>query len=743
MARTSAAKTYSTFVAGLMTEATPLNYPANTVLDTLNCVFEREGNIKRRLGVDYEASATLTSKTIAEATWQTKGVGVSKWTNVAGDGNLNYLVIQVDTLLYYVDMSGSSLSSGLKSFTTNLASFAAPAATDIGSDLVSVDSGKGFLYVTGKKIKPFYVSYSASGDSITNTEIGIQIRDFDGLDDGLAIDEEPTSLSTAHSYNLKNQGWISPGASIADPVTTYHSAVSKYPANNKQWWTAKNTSGDLDSTLLTKFFTGNTLAPRGHFVFDPFNKDYDSVSGLSGIASVTVTNRPQAVQFFAGRAFFGGPTQSDLSSHIFFSQIIEDETKIGKCYQEADPTSEDISDLIDTDGGVIVIPEMGNCLALKATGSSLLVFGDNGVWEITGSAGQGFSATDYAVSNITSVGLIGPRSVVDVEGVPMWWSAEGIYTIGRNDVTDRIEATSLTKNTIQKTYNDIDSVAKLYCQGAYDAAQGTVTWVYSDGATTNYRFKFNNVLVLDVNTGAIYLHKIGTLTSNSPYVAGIFSLPALTTVTQTENVIQASSGNTVIRQSDSEVVVADITNVSAGEIQTKFFTPVPVSTNSEWTYSLFNNNNYKDWISKDSTGVDYTSFFDTGYLVEGDVMNKKQSPYIYVYSKRTETGYISDGSGGFTIQNDSSCFMQARWQFADNSNSSRFGRTQQIYRRGHGTYNDTANGNLDFDDGFPVVVTRNKIRGGGQSLHLRFSSESGKDFNLFGWAVVYSTTTQP
>lgn len=73
MARNSAAKTYSTFVAGLMTEATPLNYPENTVLETLNCVFEREGNIRRRLGMDYEASSSLTSKTTAEATWQTQG----------------------------------------------------------------------------------------------------------------------------------------------------------------------------------------------------------------------------------------------------------------------------------------------------------------------------------------------------------------------------------------------------------------------------------------------------------------------------------------------------------------------------------------------------------------------------------------------------------------------------------------------------------------------------------------------
>ena len=742
MSRTSAAKTYSTFVAGLMTEATPLNYPENTVLDTLNCVFEREGNIRRRLGVDYEASAVLTNKSTAEATWKTQGIGVFEWHNVGGDGNLNFLVIQVNTLLYYVDMAGSSLSAGLKSFTTNLASFAAPAASDIGSDLVSTDAGKGFLYVTGKKVKPFYVSYSASGDSITNTEIGIQIRDFDGVDDNLDIDEEPTSLSTAHSYNLKNQGWVSPGASIADPVTTYHSAVSKYPGNNKQWWTTKNTSGDLDSALLTKLFTGNTLAPRGHFIIDPFNKDYDTVSGLSGLTSVTTTNRPQSVQFFAGRAFFGGPVQSDLSGHVFFSQIIEDENKIGRCYQEADPTSEEISDLIDTDGGVVVIPEMGNCLALETTGSSLLVFGDNGVWEITGSAGQGFSPTDYSVSNITSVGLIGPRSIVDVEGTPMWWSAEGIYTIGRNQVTDRIEAKSMTEFTIQTTYSAIDPIAKLYCQGAYDKAKQTVTWCYSDGADTNYRFKFTNLLVLNVNTGAMFTHKIGALESASPYIAGIFTLPALSTVTQTETVIKASSGDTVIRNSDGQTVVAEETLTQAGTVQTKFFTPVPVSTNSEWTYSLFNNNNFSDWITKDGTGVTFTSFFDTGYLTEGDVMNTKQAPYIYVYSKRTETGYISDGSGGFDLQDASSCQLQARWQWADNSNSSRFGRTQQVYKR-RITYDDTANGNLDFDDGFPVVVSRLRIRGGGQAVHFRYTSEASKDFNLFGWAVVYSATTQP
>ena len=742
MARTSAAKTYSTFVAGLVTEATPLNFPENAVLKTLNCVFHKEGNIQRRLGIDYEAGSSLTSKTIAEATFQTQAVGGFKWHNVGGDGNLNFLVVQIDTLLYYVDMSQTALSDGLKSFTTNLASFAAPAATDIGSDLISVAAGKGYLFITGKKIKPFYVAYSSSGDSITNTEIGLQIRDFDGVDDSLEIDEEINTLSTTHSYNLKNQGWVTPGGTVADPVTTYFAAIAKYPANNKQWWTTKDATGNLDSTLLTKYFTGNTLAPRGHYLLDPFNKDRDTASGLSGIATETTTNRPQSVAFFAGRAVYGGPIESALSGHIFFSQIVEDETKIGRCYQDADPTSEDISDLIDTDGGVIVIPDMGNNLAMKVTGSSLLVFADIGVWEITGSAGQGFSPTDYSVSKVTSIGIIGPRTVVDVEGAPLWWSDHGIYTIGRNEVTDRIEAKSLTDQTIQSDYDNIDSVAKLYAQGAYDPTQHEVTWLHSTGADTNYRFKFTKALVFNIHAASFTPFTFGELVSNSPYTVGVFDLPALSTVTQTETMIEASSGSTMIEASSGLTMVSEETITAAGNIQTKFLTIVPGVAVSEWTYSLFNNNSFVDWETNDGTGIDFSSYFDTGYLTEGDVMNKKRAPYIYVYSKRTETGYVSDGAGGYDLQHQSGCLMQARWQWSDNSNSSRFGRTQQVYRRAK-TYDDTGNGNLDFDDGFPVVVTRLRVRGGGQSLHLRFQSQAGKDFDLYGWAVVYSATTQP
>ena len=735
MARTAAAKTYSNFVAGLITEATPLNFPENGVLGSLNVSFDKKGNIRRRLGMDYESSATLTSKTLAETTvWQTQAVGTYNWNTVGGDGNTNFLVIQVDATLYYYDLSGSAVSAGLKAFTTDISAFAAPAATNIGSEPVSVSAGKGFLFVVSKKIKPFFVTYDAGGDSITNTEIAIEIRDFDGVDDSLGIDEEPVSLSTTHEYNLKNQGWLSPGASVADPITTYFAAISKYPANNKQWTAGKDSSGDLDSTLLTKLFTGNTLAPRGHYILDPFNKDRDTASGLSGITTETVTNRPGAVAFFAGRAWYSGPAGSSVSGHNFFSQIIEDTTKVGRCYQEADPTSEDISDLIDTDGGVIIIPEVGDILAYFVTGSSLIVLADNGSWEISGSAGQGFTPTDFSVSKISSIGLIGKRTLVDVEGTPIWWSEKGIYSIGRNEVTDRIEAQSLTEATIQTEYDDnIPAVSKLYAHGNYDPVTKKITWMYNkDGNDTDYRFKMEKMLELDTVTGAFSFSQIGELTSSSPYIAGLFTLPSLGDVISTDQVIEASSGDTV---------VADTPVTQAGTVQTKFFTVVPGIALSEWTFSLLNDAGFMDWETNDGTGVSYSSWFDTGYLLEGDVVNDRNAVYVYVYSKRTETGYVSDGAGGFNTVNPSSLYMQSRWDWSDHSNSSRFGTRQQVYRILK-TYDPTPAA-LDFDSGLPVIVTRNKVRGHGKALHLRFESQEGKDFNMYGFHVHYNANTAP
>jgi hypothetical protein len=738
MPRNESLKVYNTFVGGLVTEATPLTFPENSSLDSLNVTYDKKGDVKRRLGLDYEASSTNTSLSIAETTWDTQAIGVFEWKQVGGDGDLHFLVIQVDATLYYYDISSTPVSGNKKTFTTDLSIFAAPAASDVGSERIDVAFGKGYFFIVSKKLKPFYVTYDPDGDSITNTEIGLLIRDFDGVDDSLDIDEELPTLSDTHNYNLTNQGWVSPGGSVASPITTYFSSQSKYPGNNKQWFVAKNSSDDFDPAELTKIFFGNTLAPRGHWILDPFNQDRSTVSGISNITSVTSDNRPEAVAFFAGRSWYGGPSEEVISGHLYFSQIIEDPSKIGRCYQEADPTSEEISDLVDTDGGVIVIPEAGSIVALHVTGSSLLVFANNGLWEVTGSSGSGFTPTDYSVSKVSSVGLVGSRTLVDVEGTPVWWSDRGIYSVGRNEITDRIEAKSLTEKTIQTFYDeDIENISKLYGQGSYDSVTKRVTWLYNSvGNETSYRFKFDKALVFDTVTGSFSPYDHGSLASNSPYTAGVFTLPSIGRVTDTETVIQASSGSTVIRDSDSEVVVADVAVLRGSSTTTMLWTVVPGSSLSEWTFSQYSDADFFDWTTADGTGINFDSYFETGYLLEGNVTNYRRAPWVWVFSKRTETGYISDGAGGYNVENPSSCYLQPRWDFADHSNSSKFGRRQQIYRILK-DYDKTPT-SLDFNSGFPVTTTKSKVRGKGRALTLRFESESGKDFDIYGWAVQFS-----
>ena len=91
------------------------------------------------------------------------------------------------------------------------------------------------------------------------------------------------------------------------------------------------------------------------------------------------------------------------SGFVFFSQTIIGDDKFGSCFQEADPTSDEISDIIDTDGGTIQIPECSQILKIIPANASLLVFSDNGVWEIFGDTG-GFLATEFQVSKISSNG---------------------------------------------------------------------------------------------------------------------------------------------------------------------------------------------------------------------------------------------------------------------------------------------------------------------------------------------------
>ena len=726
MARAKTNRLYRTFVKGLITEAGALTYPPDASIDEDNCVIFRKGNRSRRLGMDFEDSYAL-SVYSSPGTYSTR---TYRWESVNNDANVNFLVHRIGTSIYFYDLSQSSLSSGLKSFSVDLTSFVAPNITQLEFGEVSMVGGKGYLFVVGEKLEPFLVEYDPDTDSISTQRIYIQIRDFQGVNDGLANDEEPATLTNLHKYNLMNQGWLDPrnagsGATVdyfdqfggidtyAGPTTgvinQYFAHWSKYPANNKQWWVAKHaTTGVFTPDILATFFNGTTRAPRGHFVLDAFYKDRTAVSGVDSIPVEAVTDRPPTVSFFAGRVWYA------CNSTVYFSQVLDDKAKAGFCYQEADPTSEDISDLIASDGGVIPIPEMAKAVKLVPIGSGLLVFGTNGIWYVSGTQ-AGFTATDISVSKINPIGTDSPDSVVEAEGQVFWWSRVGIIGMSQKSgmfgpVEGSFERSNVSEQTIQSFYiHDIPESSKSYAKGVYDPATNSIQWLFRSGATPSV-YMYDRVLTFDLTLGAFYPWTVST---PGPYISDIFTTLSLNELTDQESI-----RSTFI----------------------KYLCAVPQAGAYKYTFGYFKSAKFADWFTFNGVGAPYMSFVETGYELLEDAMRKKQAPHVFCYFRRTEENYVAAGDD-YTVDKPSSCYFQVKWDWAHTSTSNKWSSKVQVYR--HRRQPGFLDEDLTFDTGFPIVISKNKVRGSGKAIQFRFESdEIGKDFDLLGWAVPFEGNTE-
>ena len=155
--------------------------------------------------------------------------------------------------------------------------------------------------------------------------------------------------------------------------------------------------------------------------------------------------------------------------------------------------------------------------------------------------------------------------------------------------------------------------------------------------------------------------------------------------------------------------------------------------------------NYSDTTFKDLTGVpeggnDAAAFMETGYINAGDSQRRKQANYIIPSFIRTEDGFTDDGGGNLTPTNESSCTIQARWDYADTDAGNLFGDSFEAYR-----YNRLfiPSGPADtFDYGQSVITTKNKLRGRGRALTLRFSTSASKDCRLLGWGLGFEIETK-
>lgn len=774
MPRQASAIEINRFITGLVTDANPLTFPDNASLEEENFVLNIDGSRRRRLGMDFEDGFEEIETTIADAATTEPAFSSYKWDNAGGDAEKSILVVQIGTEVKFFDLATNPISENLI-YTYNVS------GAD-GQQTFSYANVDGILViVTGQK-QPIGFEFTAPS-TITPSLQTLQIRDLFGVEDVISTDLfenvtiRPGSKTDAHIYNLRNMTWAIPRVQsstevVGDPISHFFSSSSsKYPSLSDSVIEALYADpADTDNRTVERFFAGDlvknpigtNLAPMGYFIIDALER------GVSRLA-VEAANRGQypdlghaitslptdstpggaiCVSEFAGRVFYSGfsgeivdgdKNSPRMSSYVLFSQLVRNVADITKCYQAGDPTSKTEPDIVATDGGFIRINEAYGILALKNVGTSLLVCAKNGVWRIYGGSDYGFDATNYLVERITDHGIVSIDSLVVVDNTIMFWGTDGIYHIHTNEFGAWV-ADNISYGRIQRLYEMIPIEDKRYTKGSYDTYERKVRWLYYNRIGSDVETK---ELVLDVNLSAYYLNSIKQFEgSNIPRVIAPFTINPYQVVLNTMDVYVDDEPVLV---DDEPVVILTDAVLGSGVREVAYVVVTELEPVVKYTFAIYRDPNWKDWKSHDNIGVDASAFVVTGWSggsgedENKDYMRHKQVPYLFVHCNRTENGFVEDANGDLTPLNPSSCIVEARWEWSDSANSKRWGRPFQAYR--YKRFYMPLDVNDPFDTGFATVVTKNRLRGYGKVLSLKFSTEPDHDLHLYGWSMVGSVAT--
>jgi hypothetical protein len=717
--------------------------------------------------MDYEANYAEITNTVEYTDAIPIGVRSFKWNNAGGNPDRFIQVVQIGNTLDFFHMTNAALSQGYfhrEEFLTS--------ALNVKFSFASVDG----LLVAVNSDKDVYIFEYVDSDTIVRSTKRLLIRDFFGVDDivsgvdvtrGTEVSNRIEVEYPPHIYNLRNQSWgitrlFANDEGISDPIAAFlETSGYKYPSNADSVTSSLYPDAeDTDDRITERFFPndlyknpiGTTRAAQGYFIIDALDRGASRISENNKNNArypnliLTVPTLPQdetpsgatSIAEFAGRVFYGGfPGEvidgdghsPKLSSYILFSRVVDSIADITSCYQAGDPTSKDFPDIVATDGGFIRVNGAYGIQKLVNLGSSLMVVAKNGVWRVVGGSDNGFTATAYIVEKISDKGCTSPDSIVIVDNGLMFWSDDAIYFINP-DQFGSWQSNNISFGKIQRFYDEINIGDKQLAYGAYDSYERKVRWLYYNNTQST-----NNVreLILDLQLQAFYTNTIGKL-------EGVYPKPVAMYIGLSYQI--DLSENNVVVNGDQVVVNTDPVVISAQELlgvsqrELGYIIINSIAGGISYTFAKYSNTDFRDWYSEDNIGVDAAAYLITNYMSGSDFQRDKQLPYITIHLRRTENGFDMD----MTPINQSSCLVQARWDWSDSDRSGKWGREFQAYRY-RKLYIPVDNQD-NYDNGFSTIVTRNKLRGNGKVLSLRFRTEPYRNLHLYGWSMIFSVAEQ-
>ena len=436
-------------------------------------------------------------------------------------------------------------------------------------------------------------------------------------------------------YGLLNNEWtlVTPtrqfysddGASSTDPLTcTIEIDPGDNPTNYEQYrvdvrYYNGNGTSDYPQPL------GVTLAIN-IFTTDNDTGDYFSKQGDS--------SRITDIAYMSGKYFYL------CKDSVLFSQTVrEDGTGFDLCYQEADPTSTEVSDVVTTDGGYVKFNTMGRGVALKTFNRGVLVFGRDIVYGLISPLESRFTATDYDILELSRAGLASAESVVSTTQQVYYWSPTGIYTIGVNPETgSTIFAQSVSLNTIQTFYNNLPQFSKEHCKGVYDYTTNRIYWYYPTDEE-----KLNNLdgcLVYDLTYNCF-------MPQNVSESEGYFTLDAaeVSQSYEIEPTYYLRAGGVRVVAGGDKVLVSDETSTDYHRwTSVQHLIAKRVEDGYQFSIGDFNDREFHDWEFKD-----YGSYLVSRPITLGDTYFNKQTPVMQTLFKRTEEYKLKKLKGDASI----------------------------------------------------------------------------------------------
>lgn len=723
---------FSDFRKGLLTDVSPIVGSVAALKTLSNFNINKDGSVSKRGGVEFASQLVVDPWPSVNAPVQYNYManGINDYGRFWGHtlrlsrgGSERFLFIHAapdstpnnNTLLYAVvfDMDGNALTSS-----PLIVGAASGGSAGVNNILPPKVAETVHGVVVSSAIPDLYLISESNSGTITSTTFKVRARDFDivGGQDPSTYDDRPAALSIVHEYNLKNAGW-----SQAD-IDQVKTDLGVYPSIADMRQFAKVTDsaspeliGTFDPEQLDKNVFGQTPAPRGKFIVDVGVSSYRRVNYVSGSGDTALDESYDfagydCVGYMDGRVFYSlkttanvAPTPNatskfeDKSGIVYYSRLIKSVDDLGKCYQDADPTSEHISDLIATDGGFVKIEGLGRVYAMEELLGNMLVFAEGGIWSITGNGGA-FSATSNSVVRLTSSKDIAEFSVVALDNVVAYIDKGDMWVVTLSD--------GGTLTTVNVTQGTMESVIETILSSDYRGHRygDSVYYDYLRGAApANTTNPINDSqLVFDSVLGAFY-------TIEYAHGFGAFGdrLAVLPMAVDNDGFIV------------NEGCLFATFTIGGSEFYDDVVTQMYLPTGTSDVSS------YLGTSPVIATATTHNMNFN-------DTQRVKEPVYVTTHMKFTDGVFVDDGSGNPVPEDPSQCTLSGHFDNKSNGSTPR-----EIYRPRYlaiGTIGDP----VPFDE--EVVTSKNKIRGRGNSLYLEFKSSEAKNAHLYGYAMAMTGT---